>query len=188
MIGTMPDRRPGEGRYAKLEREQRWLVPTVPERAGRGTVIEDRYVTGTRLRLRRAEGTSGVLHKLAQKVRPAEGGGGPERVKITNLYLSEDEAAVLRQLPAAVLRKHRWPVRHDGRAYAVDEHLGRLAGLVLAETTLDEAEPRLPLPPFALREVTDDERFSGGWLAHASDAEAAALLAEVVEAPGMPRG
>ena len=113
MIGTMPDRRPGEGRYAKLEREQRWLVPTVPERAGRGIVIEDRYVTGTRLRLRRAEGTSGVLHKLAQKVRPAEGGGGPERVKITNLYLSEDEAAVLRQLPAAVLRKHRWPVRHE---------------------------------------------------------------------------
>ena len=56
---------------------------------------------------------------------------------------------------------------------------GRFEGLVLAETELSTREDRIPMPAFAERDVTDDDRFSGGWLATASDDELAALLAEV---------
>jgi hypothetical protein len=45
-------RRPGEGRYAYLEREQRWLLEAPPEDRNRSVEIVDRYLTGTRLRLR----------------------------------------------------------------------------------------------------------------------------------------
>lgn len=68
--GTMIERRPGVGRYAHLEREQRWLLARRPDVAVRMASIRDRYLTGTRLRLRHLEQTDGTVHlKLAQKVR-----------------------------------------------------------------------------------------------------------------------
>jgi hypothetical protein len=51
-----PDEEMGEPKYARLELERRWLVDTArrPALDGLGiTVIEDRYIDGTRLRLRR---------------------------------------------------------------------------------------------------------------------------------------
>ena len=50
---SMSHRRPGKGRYSKLEREQRWVARGVPDEAELTAEILDRYIVGTTLRLRR---------------------------------------------------------------------------------------------------------------------------------------
>lgn len=170
-------RTPGRGRYAQLEREQRWLLSAVPEGAVEAAEIHDRYLCGTTLRLRRVSGRSGTAHKLGQKVRVDA--GDPERVQLTNLYLTEEEHALLASLPAAELRKRRLVVNVEGRRVAVDRFEGRWEGLVLAEAELAEGGEALPAWEGVLVDVTHDDRFSGGALAAAGEAEAAELLAEV---------
>jgi CYTH domain-containing protein len=176
----MAGRAPGEGRYAHLEREQRWIARAVPPDAGRPVSIVDRYISGTRLRLRRSESDGEVVFKLGQKVRsdPAD----PEVLKLTNLYLSAEEYAVLAALAASESRKTRWHAAWEGRTVSIDQFRGRLDGLVLAEVELGADEPLLSPPPYALRDVTNEDRFSGGALAFASDAAVAALLIEVAAA------
>jgi CYTH domain-containing protein len=176
----MADRVPGEGRYARIEREQRWIARHVPPGARRSASIVDRYINGTRLRLRRSDSDGEVVFKLGQKIRsdPSD----PEVLKLTNLYLSAEEYAVLAALPAGESRKTRWHAAWERRAVAVDQFHGRLDGLVLAEVELGADEPLLPPPPYALRDVTNEDRFSGGALAFATDAAVAVLLAEVAAA------
>lgn len=178
----MNGRRPGNGRHAHPEREQRWLLGAVPKGARPWCEIADRYLAGTTLRVRRVEGADGVVHKLTQKIRPVP--DDPGLVMLTTMYLPEDEVSALAGLPGCELRKTRWRVEVDGRQVAVDAFRDRLEGLVLAETELAVHEDRLPLPAFAIRDVTDDDRFSGGSLAAADDAEVRALLAEAGANPG----
>lgn len=173
----MEQRRPGHGRYAHPEREQRWLLATVPPEATPWAEISDRYLTGSSLRLRRVEDPDGVVHKLTQKIRPVP--DDPSLVMLTNMYVPEEEVAALLVLPGSELRKTRHRIEVDGRAVAVDVLHDRFEGLVLAETELTTQEDRMPLPSFARRDVTDDDRFSGSGLATASDEQVAALLAEV---------
>lgn len=173
----MERRRPGHGRYAHPEREQRWLLADVPADATSWAEIADRYLTGTNLRVRRVEGADGVVHKLTQKIRPVP--DDPSRVALTTMYVPDDEVTGLLSLPGSDLTKTRRRIELDGRVLAVDSLHGRLEGLVLAEAELSTHEERMPMPRFAVRDVTDDDRFSGGSLATASDEEAAALLAEV---------
>lgn len=138
--------------------------------------ITDRYLTGTRLRLRRADHlTSGVTElKFTQKV-PA-GRFGPARGLITNFYLSQAEYDLLATLPAAVLRKTRVSVP----PLAVDIFGPPLHGLVVAEAefaTDDEAACFVP-PGDSVAEVTDDDRFTGGRLAGTGRVELLGWLAE----------
>lgn len=173
----MERRRPGHGRYAHPEREQRWLLADVPPEATPWAEITDRYLTGTNLRIRRVEGAGGVVHKLTQKVRPVP--DDPSRVMLTTMYVPDHEVSALLALPGAELRKTRRRIDLHGRHVAVDVLHDRFEGLVLAETELTIREERIPMPPFACCDVTDDDRFSGGWLASATDEDLAALLAEV---------
>ncbi len=154
-------REPGQGKYARSERERRWLVPSVPAAAGRPRRITDRYLLGTSLRLRRVADATAVAYKLGQKVRPVP--EDPSLVLVTNLYLNEAEYRRLAVLPAAVLDKTRWLVPHGGATLAVDEFGGPLRGLVLAETE----DPLTDLPPWLGREVTSEDRYSGAALAGA---------------------
>lgn len=167
-------RRAGEGRYAHVEREQRWIASGVPPDAQRWAEIVDRYIRGTRLRLRHTESDEQTVFKLGQKVRLVA--NDPETVKLTNIYLSYEEFAVLASLPAAEMCKTRWRVAWKGKTVAVDQFHGRLDGLVLAEVELAPGDRRLARPPFAVRDVTNDDRFSGGGLALASDESVAGLL------------
>ncbi len=162
----MTDRRPGHGRYAKLEREQRWLLTKLPPGLTDERVIVDHYWTGTSLRLRLIEERDGVHYKLCQKVRLDD--DDPALVKITNIYLSEAEFLALSVTPAAIISKSRWTWNSHGVRYAVDEFKGRHAGLVLAEIELGEDDPRVGDPDYAAAEVTHDDAYSGGWLATAS--------------------
>jgi adenylate cyclase len=165
----MTSRRPGEGRYAQLEREQRWLLEKVPDGATDERVIVDHYWMGTSLRLRMVDDGHGVVYKLTQKVRT--GVDSPEFVKITNIYLAESEFRNLSVVPASIVSKSRWTILSDGDCFAVDEFKGRHSGLVLAEIELGSDEPRREVPDFAITEVTNDDEYSGGRLASASAAD-----------------
>jgi CYTH domain-containing protein len=160
-----PSLRPGK--YARVERERRFLLagPPEPSSVTVTRTITDRYLTGTRLRLRRAELPGGKSElKLTQKV-PAPVPGAVQGL-ITTTYLSAAEYDLLASLPAAVLSKTRYSVPPLG----VDVFDGPLRGLVLAEaefTTDDEARSFTP-PPECVAEVTEDPRFTGGRLVTAS--------------------
>ncbi|MEU8956095.1 hypothetical protein AB0C93_17540 [Streptomyces sp. NPDC048518] len=166
------------GKYALVERERRYVLAGPPDLTSvtATRVITDRYLTGTRLRLRRAErpDTGSRELKLTQKV-PADRPGAVQGL-ITNTYLSQAEYDVLASLPGAVLSKTRFSVPPLG----VDVFAGPLEGLVLAEAEFaDDHEARdfVP-PPMCLVEVTDDVRFTGGRLVRASRQEWVAWLAE----------
>jgi CYTH domain-containing protein/predicted enzyme related to lactoylglutathione lyase len=173
----MSSRVAGEGRYARLEREQRWVLAGVPTGLQDPVSIADLYLAGTRLRLRRMATEAAVTYKLGQKVRRRA--ASPEVVKLTNIYLSESEYATLARLGGAELRKTRWRWMLEGRSLAVDVFQDRLRGLVLAEVELSADEARLPSPASAVADVTDDDRFSGGNLAEADSEEVERLLAFV---------
>jgi CYTH domain-containing protein len=165
-------------KYAVVERERRWLLdPADSVPAGHDVVdIVDRYIVGSRLRLRSVVAPDGTtVRKLGHKVRVGE---GPHEVACTNLYLDDAEWALLEDLPARELRKRRHRLRTEGGLVAVDVFAGGCAGLVLAE--IDGAPDLTPeavgLAP--LVEVTADERLTGGALAAAGPAEVRAVLAD----------
>ncbi|RZS91828.1 CYTH domain-containing protein [Motilibacter rhizosphaerae] len=148
-------------KYAVVERERRFLLSEVPEGATTRRRIVDRYVTGTRLRLREVREDDGtVVLKLTHKVRLTD---GPREVACTTAYLDEDEWAVLSALPGRTLRKTRHLFPWGSRVVAVDEHED---GTAVAE--VDDGEgPSALLPPCfqVIREVTDDESWNGVALA-----------------------
>ncbi len=170
----MASRLPGEGRYARLEREQRWLLREPPAELIEPRKITDRYVEGTTLRLRRVDAPHETVYKLAQKVRP--GPASPERVKLTNIYLASEEYEILLALPGGELRKTRWRSELLGRPCAVDVFEGALAGLVLAEVELADEEARFDIPANGAVDVTDDDRFSGGTLAIVSPSQLKSIV------------
>lgn len=154
--------------YTAIERERRWLCHEVPRDRVRSTeAITDLYVTGARLRLREARPLGGGIPRLRLT---RKGDVDIHTRLITSIYLPEEEFTVLAaSLPGRRLRKlrHRLaPV--DGVFMVVDEFLGELAGLVLAEAEFQSAKLLAAFagPDFAIREVTDDPRFTGGCLAN----------------------
>ena len=168
-LGTAADVSAKLGKYARVERERRFLLRELPpglDPSAEHLQIFDNYITGTRLRLRkvRAPRKREWEWKLTQKFAPAP----PDfsRTFITNIYLSQYEYEVLSVFEGNELRKNRYPYEHEGRAYSVDVFLGDLRGLVLAETDFatDEEMRNFTPPPFAALDVTDDEFFTGASL------------------------
>jgi CYTH domain-containing protein len=179
MRGIIGSGRVGEThseKYARQEFERRFLLRALPEgltKADPHTQITDNYITGTRLRLRkvREPRTNEWTLKLTQKFAPDP--ADSSRTLITNIYLTEYEYEVLSVFEANEIRKNRYPYEHGGRRYTVDVFLGQLLGLILAETEFtNEAEMRaLETPPFAAREVTNDEMFTGARLVELTAAD-----------------
>ena len=136
------------------------------ERALRIEAITDLYASGTRLRLREARPIGGdpPMLRLGRKADV-----DPHTRPITSIYLPEEEFAIL----AGSLQGDRLTkVRHrliapEGVLMSLDEFQGPLAGLLLVEAEFDtsEALAAFPTPDFAVREVTDDARYTGAWLA-----------------------
>lgn len=156
------------GKYACLELERRYLLRSLPPNLQeRGWLILDRYINGTRLRLRRMAPLEDgePLYKLGQKYRAP--GQSAAETTITNIYLNRAECERLTLLDAAELIKKRYHYRQEGWRYSIDVFEGALQGLILAEieyqTMVDCQE--LPFPSFAHAEVTEDPFFNGGNLA-----------------------
>ena len=163
-------------KYARVERERRYLLPDLPEgltRADHHLQITDNYLTGTRLRLRKVRNprTNKWVVKFTQKF--AANPDDLSRTLITNTYLNATEADTLAIFEANEIRKNRYPFEFAGRKFAIDMFLGDLFGLVLAEVSFetDEELDAFPKPPFALAEVTNNEIFSGGKLSQLTFAD-----------------
>jgi CYTH domain-containing protein len=164
-------------KYARVEIERRFLLAGVPREADVLAMneIDDRYLDGTRVRLRRMAQVGGATQlKLTQKVPDPD--GGARQGTLTTLYLSEAEHAAFARLPAAALRKSRLSIA----PYGVDVFHGELEGLYLAEAEFSSLEDAAALVPaaFCRAEVTADRRFTGGELARASGEQVRAWACE----------
>jgi CYTH domain-containing protein len=165
-----------ESKYARVERERRFLLQDLPEglsRADHHLQITDNYITGSRLRIRKVRDprTNKWTVKFTQKfaIEPHD----LSRTIITNTYLNAVEADTLSMFNSNEIRKNRYYFDYEGRKFSVDMFLGDLFGLVLAEVGFetDEELDTFPKPPFALADVTNNEVFSGGKLSVLTFAE-----------------
>jgi CYTH domain-containing protein len=153
-------------KYAHIERERRWLVdpalrPVLDDMPY--ILIEDRYISGTRLRLRRmtdSEAGNQSL-KLTKKYECTD----PLARPIVTSYLTAEEYSVFAALEAKPLSKRRYKV--DG--FSIDCFEGELAGMELAEIEWsdDEGLRALHPPIWATAEVSNDPKYQGGTLAFA---------------------
>ncbi len=167
---------PAESKYARIERERRYLLQDLPEgltRASPHVQITDNYITGTRLRLRKVRNpqTNKWTVKLTQKFAPNP--SDLARTTITNIYLNALETEMLAVSDANEIRKNRYWFEYEGRKFSVDMFLGDLFGLVLAEVGFetDEELDNYARPPFAIADVTNHELFTGGKLCDLSFAD-----------------
>ncbi len=152
----------GLPKYARFEHERRWLIlgqgPDLTRSLGR--LIEDLYIEGGRLRLRRVTFDDGRVElKLCKKYGSADPAGQP----IVNVYLDDPEYRALAALVGCRLVKRRYSVPPFG----VDIFEGALAGLRMCEAEADTAQDVAVIrpPDWAGSEVTGDPRFTGGELA-----------------------
>ena len=173
-----------ESKYARVERERRYLLRDLPEgitRPDPHLQITDNYITGTRLRIRkvREPRTNKWTVKFTQKFAPDP--NDLSRTIITNTYLNALEAEVLSVFDTNEIRKNRYPFEFEGRKFSVDMFLGDLFGLVLAEVSFetDEELDNFPTPPFALADVTNEPVFTGGRLCDLTFSDVRAAIAEL---------
>jgi CYTH domain-containing protein len=157
-----------EPKYAHFELERRWLV----DAAGRPplenhpvTIIEDRYIDGTRMRLRRMTrpDIGEVIWNRTKKYECAD----PSARPIVTSYLTEAEYDVFCALPSQQLTKRRHRLRLAGRIWSLDVFDGALHGLEMIECEADDqaALAALVPPDWTLREVTHLPQWQCGALA-----------------------
>ncbi|WP_284620727.1 hypothetical protein [Aquabacterium humicola] len=145
-------------KYARPEIERRWLVPaTLAEKLVAGLparLIEDRYIIGTRLRLRKVSGQI-TQFKLGKKYESSVFG----LEQVVSVYLGEEEHKVLAPLPSHVASKRRYSVAGG----SIDQYVTPRNGFFIFEvefSTLAEAQAFEP-PTFVGREVTGSPEFTG---------------------------
>ena len=151
----------GLPKYALIERERRWLVDRLPPLPAAHSSISDRYIIGTRLRLRQImdSETDTATYKLTRKYAADD----PTARPIVSAYLDAAEHAVVAALPAHCIQKRR----HRADGFSIDLFEGGLAGLILAEREAPDAETlaALTLPAWLGADVTNNPCYQGGNLA-----------------------
>jgi CYTH domain-containing protein len=149
--------------YSKPEYERRWLVPAdaaFESHAERERQIEDRYIQGTRLRLRKVtEFGQATIYKLGKKYKPEALG----KHHVVTIYLSEAEYNMFASLPARIASKQRFTVNGG----ALDVYEKPNSGLRVFEvefSTAEEAENYAP--PLGIdQEITNELELTGYSLA-----------------------
>src|SRR5205807_10248863 len=148
-------------------------LPEGLSRADHHLQITDNYITGTRLRIRKVRDpqTNKWVVKFTQKFAPNP--ADFSRTIITNTYLNAIEAETLSVFEANEIRKNRYKFEFEGRTFSIDMFIGDLFGLVLAETGFesDEEIDNVPVPSFALADVTNNALFTGGRLSELTFAD-----------------
>lgn len=163
-------------KYARIERERRFLLANLPINQPPTAThkIIDRYLAGTRLRLRHLITDGSSTYKLTQKIPAAR--PGPVQGFITNTYLSPAQYHLLANLPGKILTKTRYSIPPLG----IDVFAPPLQGLIMGEAEFDNDADMLAFqtPPYVIAEVTDDPRFTSGRLVNASRTPVAAWLGQ----------
>ncbi len=149
--------------YTKPEIERRWLVAADFQFGAivqREREIEDRYIQGTRIRLRKVtEFGEMPIYKLGKKYEPSV----PGTHHVVSTYLSETEYKVFALLPARLSRKRRLNV-HCGALDVYDLPNTGLRVFEVEFSTAEEAAVYIP-PPGVGQEVTNELAFTGYALA-----------------------
>lgn len=151
----------------RIEHERRFLVtaPLAGQALDESCHIDDRYIIGTRLRLRSVTPENGgvPIFKFCKSYGAIAVGAEP----IVNIYLMTGQHAVLAMLPAQQVDTRRYHVMHNDQRVALDIFKGALAGLLTAEVeALDAAALyTITAPGWVDAEITDDPVFHGGHLA-----------------------
>lgn len=158
--------RPLTRKYARIERERRFLVATLPLAVDPDGFerLHDRFVAGTHLRLRRVERPDGTVltTKLGQKVEDPAYPGSARHRQMTTIYLPEDEAKAM-ALEGLQACKRRYKLGEQGFTFCIDvwEAPAHAAGLMVAEVECptDGALDAIVCPGWALCEVTEDPAY-----------------------------
>ena len=153
-------------KYALDEIERRWLadravlpnLDTLDQ-----AVIRDKYLDGTRIRLRKVISGQSVTYKLCKKY----GKTSPICEPITNIYLSAEEFALLDSLPGAILDRKRYYDSIAGVKWSINITSQHEAILVEAEFGSIEAALATTPPNYCRREVSDSFEYEGATLARA---------------------
>lgn len=154
--------------YARVELERRFLVERLPATLDRESYerLEDLFVEGAHLRLRRVRRPTGelIVAKLGHKIPDPDAPDDPRRRLMTTIYLPEHEAAALAALHGVRATKRRYKLTEQGATFSVDvwesPHAAR--GTIVAEVEAPTLEVlcRIETPSWALREVTSDPDFT----------------------------
>ncbi|MBX3452340.1 MAG: hypothetical protein KF777_22480 [Planctomycetaceae bacterium] len=149
-------------KYSLPEIERRWLVAPNELSMLEGQPyreIEDLYVDGTQLRLRKISSANGeVVFKFCKKY----GKRSPLSQPITNLYLSKEEYHTLAQLSGKVARKRRYSIAGG----SVDVYEGTpVIAVFEIEFASEQDAKRYQPPSFVSDEITRDESYSGAAIA-----------------------
>ncbi len=64
-----------------------------------------------------------------------------------------------------IITKNRYVIFNQGHRWEIDEFLGNLAGLWLAEVELTSEFEEFQIPPWVRQEVTEDPRYTNASLA-----------------------
>ena len=172
-----------DSKYTRIEYERRFLVRADANWADRvdpaSTVIDDKYLRDTRLRLRIVtDSQSGHRAiKLTKKAEPSS----PYFTTISRILLSPHEYLLLDAIDGDRLTKRRFHCSERGRRFAIDRFEDALEGLVLCEVEADGLDDLMAIQPpdFALREVTEDPFFSGASLCRTTREDLLARLASI---------
>ncbi len=152
-----------------------FLIRDLPEpltRASNHLQIFDNYIKNTRLRLRtiRVPQTNEWTWILEQRF-PL---GDLTQWKVSEIHLNEAEHAVFEQfegrhirqnerVESNEIRKNRYFHEFGGRQIEFDVFLGDLWGLNLAKVIFDDIQEmkNFEIPPFVIREVSNNKFFKG---------------------------
>lgn len=161
--------RPLRRKYARIERERRFLVESLPAQLDPNAFerLCDCFIEGTHLRLRRVESPSGdvLVVKLGQKIVDRDAPDDPRRREMTTIYLPESEAA---RLAFRGLRstKRRYKLREQGWTFCIDVWEEPVHVIVAeVECPTDAELDAIDVPLWALREVTEDPKYGAVALA-----------------------
>ena len=156
-------------KYARVEYERKFLLAGLPTDLVASDFLHlvDHYLHDARLRLRRMSTPDGrvLQYKFGQK-RALEDGNANGRW-MTNLYLDAAEYEQLLQLGGDRLEKRRYKFPHGPHHFSLDEFLGPLEGLWIAEIEKPNLTELMAIAPpdFAIREVTAEPTLEGAYLA-----------------------
>ncbi len=84
---------------------------------------------------------------------------GDARLEFEYEIPAEDAEKLLGLCEPPLLEKNRYIVFYEGKKWEVDEYLGQLKGLVLAEIELDYPDEPYSLPEFVGQNVTGDPSY-----------------------------
>ena len=160
-------------KYSNFELERRWLLNK--EAIGliknhRFNFIVDHYIRNSKLRLRYTEDSESreIFYKLTKKY----GKQDDYSEALTTIYLSKNEYDLFSNFPHDKILKERYKIQFEDHHYAIDVFKEKLEGLLIAEieaSTINELKSIKP-PPFSIKEVTLDHKYSGKYLSQIESA------------------